>query len=123
MSSAKDQEFGRMKIPFPVAVNVSKADRLFEVRWDGDHLSRLKLDDLRFLCECATCKEDKEKRKAAPKSRELPILGTANRAEIATVNHVGRYAFGVGWQDGHQSIYTYHYLFECCPCAECKPKP
>ena len=33
---------------------------------------------------------------------------------------VGRYALNPVWGDGHESgIYTYQYLRELCPCAQC----
>ena len=104
----------------PSAVNVSRAERIFEVVWEDGHVSRFKTTDLRSLCDCANCREDREKKEDQPaRGRSLPVLGSADRAEIASVNHVGRYAFGVGWKDGHQSIYTYDFLFASCPCDLC----
>jgi DUF971 family protein len=36
---------------------------------------------------------------------------------------VGRYGVQVYWNDGHSSgIYTFSYLREFCPCAECLAK-
>jgi len=107
----------------PSAVNVSRADRIFEVVWEDGHISRFKTTDLRSLCDCANCREDREKQQEQPaKGRSLAILGSADRADITSVNHVGRYAFGVGWKDGHQSIYTYDFLFASCPCELCVSK-
>jgi DUF971 family protein len=103
----------------PVAANVSKAERIFEIRWDDGHVSRFKTPDLRSMCECANCIEDRKKREEKTAPRTLHVLGSANRSEIASVTHVGRYAFGVGWMDGHQSIYTYGYLATSCPCQSC----
>lgn len=110
-------------IPVPSSVNVSRGDRIFQVLWDGGHSIRFILDDLRAMCECALCRAEEEKKekqkREAKASRMLPVLGSASRAEITSVEHVGRYAIGVGWKDGHQSIYTYETLFEMCPCDSC----
>jgi DUF971 family protein len=99
-------------VPDPVAVDVSRANRVFEITWSNGQKTRIGLDDLRSMCDCALCREEREKREtqaAAP--RMLRVLGSAIRSEIASISHVGRYALGVAWKDGHQSIYTYEYLF------------
>jgi DUF971 family protein len=41
---------------------------------------------------------------------------------ITTLNDVGRYAIGVRWSDGHDSIYPLENLRRCCPCLECAAK-
>jgi len=104
----------------PSAVNVSRTERIFEVVWEAGHVSRFRTSDLRSLCECANCREDREQKESKPAAgRSLPVLGSADRSDIVSVDHVGRYAFGVGWKDGHQSIYTYDFLFASCPCEVC----
>jgi DUF971 family protein len=100
-------------VPDPVAVNISRADSVFEITWSDGQKTRIGLNDLRSMCDCALCRDEREKREnqaAAP--RMLRVLGSAIRAEIASVSHVGRYALGVAWKDGHQSIYTYECLFK-----------
>jgi len=105
----------------PAAINVSRADRTISIEWPDTHRTVYKLDDLRSMCDCAQCRADREKaeenKTASP--RTLPILGAVSRADISSINHVGRYALGVGWKDGHQSIFTYQYLFEGCLCESC----
>jgi DUF971 family protein len=99
-------------VPDPISVDVSRARRVFEITWAGGHKTSISLDDLRSMCDCALCRDEREKREtqaAAP--RMLPVLGSVIRAAITSVNHVGRYALGVSWKDGHQSIFTYEYLF------------
>lgn len=39
---------------------------------------------------------------------------------IATLNEVGRYAIGVRWADGHDSIYPLENLRRGCPCNACR---
>src|SRR5215467_9478219 len=99
-------------VPDPISVDVSRARGMFEIAWASGQKTSISLNDLRAMCDCALCRDEREKREtqaAAP--RMLPVLGSAIRAEIASVNHVGRYALGVAWKDGHQSIFTYEYLF------------
>src|SRR5260370_19186703 len=99
-------------IPDPVEVDVSRANRIFEITWSDGHKTTTAFDDLRMMCDCALCRDEREKRDAqAAAPRMLRVLGSVIRAEIASVNHVGRYALGVAWKDGHQSIYTYAFLF------------
>ena len=38
---------------------------------------------------------------------------------IASLNDVGRYAIGVRWADGHDSIYPLENLRRACPCEAC----
>ena len=38
---------------------------------------------------------------------------------IAALNEVGRYAIGVRWADGHDSIYPLESLRRGCPCKAC----
>jgi DUF971 family protein len=39
--------------------------------------------------------------------------------KIRGLNEVGRYAIGVQWVDGHDSIYPLQELRRHCPCLEC----
>ena len=39
--------------------------------------------------------------------------------KIKSLNEVGRYAVGVQWTDGHDSIYPLDSLRQACPCDEC----
>ena len=48
----------------------------------------------------------------------LPLVGAdPNRPDAVTL--VGRYAIGVTWQDGHESLLSYGPLRGRCPCAQC----
>jgi DUF971 family protein len=48
----------------------------------------------------------------------LPVLGP-DPGSPAALRLVGRYALGVDWADGHQSIYPFELLRRACPCAAC----
>jgi DUF971 family protein len=39
--------------------------------------------------------------------------------EIKSLNEVGRYAVGMHWNDGHESIYPLDNLRRQCPCLKC----
>ena len=39
--------------------------------------------------------------------------------EIKTLNEVGRYAVGMHWNDGHESIFPLDNLRRHCPCLKC----
>jgi DUF971 family protein len=40
--------------------------------------------------------------------------------KIKGINEVGRYAIGVQWADGHDSIFPLENLRRGCPCDECR---
>lgn len=39
---------------------------------------------------------------------------------IRKVREVGRYAVGIDWSDGHDSILPYRHLRSACPCTACR---
>jgi len=53
------------------------------------------------------------------KGAPLPVLGPDPGSPVA-LRLVGRYALGVDWADGHQSIYAFELLRRACPCAICE---
>lgn len=40
--------------------------------------------------------------------------------KIKLLNEVGRYAVGLNWTDGHDSIYPLENLRRACPCEQCQ---
>jgi DUF971 family protein len=38
---------------------------------------------------------------------------------IRKLHAVGRYAVGIDWTDGHDSILPHRHLRQCCPCNAC----
>ena len=42
---------------------------------------------------------------------------------IRGIREVGRYAVGVDWSDGHDSILPYRHLRGACPCERCATAP
>lgn len=43
--------------------------------------------------------------------------------KIKKLREVGRYAIGVDWADGHDSILPHRHLREACPCDACLATP
>ena len=43
--------------------------------------------------------------------------------KIRGLNEVGRYAVGVQWTDGHDSIFPLENLRRACPCDACRANP
>lgn len=44
------------------------------------------------------------------------------RLALGTLKEVGRYAVGITWGDGHESILPYRDLRAHCPCDSCRAK-
>lgn len=88
------------------------------IEWADGHHSAYSYQYLRDRCPCATCLDSDP---APPvDAGPLPMFGVGplkpDKAEL-----VGRYAMQIFWSDGHSSgIYTFDYLRELCPCAECE---
>jgi DUF971 family protein len=54
------------------------------------------------------------------KSKMSTNTTTSSRLpKIKGINEVGRYAIGVQWLDGHDSIFPLESLRRRCPCNEC----
>ena len=43
-----------------------------------------------------------------------------NTPVLKTLKEVGRYAVGIGWGDGHESILPYRHVRAHCPCDACR---
>jgi len=101
----------------PKAVKLAGGNDTLAIQWSDGHQSAYEYRYLREKCPCATCTESGPPRK--PLVTPLPLLGLKplkpDRAEL-----VGRYALQIYWNDGNSSgIYSFEYLRELCPCAEC----
>ncbi|OLD61967.1 MAG: hypothetical protein AUI53_03445 [Acidobacteria bacterium 13_1_40CM_2_60_7] len=109
--------------PTSVKVHVSSGAGV-DIAWSDGHASHYDFAYLREHCPCATCNDEREKKKAfsaavpaAPAA--LPIFKPRPRAQAAT--SVGNYAIQISYSDGHGTgIYSYDYLRTLCPCAECE---
>jgi DUF971 family protein len=102
----------------PKAIKIHGAGDTLVIDWSDGHSSAYPYRYLRDRCPCATCGGSRPS--PDPQLGQLPMLGAKplrpDRAEL-----VGRYALQIFWNDGHSAgIYTFDYLRELCPCADCE---
>jgi len=95
-----------------------------EIEWKDGHRSVYAFAFLRDACPCALCEDERSKagRKAGEVAKlapgALPMFKAAVKAVSAEA--VGKYALKFSWNDNHDlGIYSWFYLREVCPCAEC----
>ena len=107
----------------PKSIKLAAGNNTLSVQWSDGHLSVYPYRYLRDKCPCATC-HDMPSKPSAPAGPQvispLPMLGQKplrpDRAEL-----VGRYALQIYWNDAHSAgIYSFEYLRDLCPCAECE---
>ncbi|MGH9435039.1 MAG: gamma-butyrobetaine hydroxylase-like domain-containing protein [Terriglobia bacterium] len=104
----------------PRKIKLDAGGNTLTVEWSDGHASAYRYEDLRDQCPCATCTgaEGGTPRAKSTASGPLPMFKPAARPLRAEL--VGRYALQIFWSDGHSAgIYTFPYLRELCPCAEC----
>ena len=110
----------------PKSVKVHKdTGSSMDIEWKDGHQSVYSFVYLRDACPCALCVEEREKDAREPGDQARPIAGALPMfkamARPTEVEGVGKYAIRFTWNDGHQhGIYSWDYLREFCPCAECK---
>ena len=110
--------------PKSVKVNLTTGAGV-DIEWNDGHVSHYEFVYLRDACPCALCNEEREKSgrplgqspKLAPGT--LPMF--KEKAKPVAAEGVGKYAIKFKWNDGHDlGIYSWNFLREVCPCAECK---
>jgi DUF971 family protein len=93
--------------PFPVSVDLVRAENLLLIVWDDQARSRLRGERLRWACPCAECRG------------EAGVPGRLDRVEqlapaelkLADVALVGQYALQLGFESGHGTgLYTFRHL-------------
>ncbi len=107
--------------PTPTRIKLAGGNDTLLIEWSDGHLSAYPYRYLRDKCPCAKL--------LGSWNLGLPIAGSPfpvfgakplrpERAEL-----VGRYAVQISWTDGHSAgIYSFAFLREMCPCAECMVK-
>ena len=110
------------KKPIDVKVHVTSGAGV-DILWADGHRSHYDFAYLREECPCATCNDEREKKRAfssaGPASATaLPMFKPKPRAQKATT--VGNYAIQITFNDGHSTgIFSYEHLRNICPCADC----
>ena len=111
------------RIPKDVKVRVSTGEGL-DIVWADDHRSHYDFAYLRQECPCAMCDDERRKKQdfaAHAGGGALPALPMFKPRTVAkAAKAVGNYALQIDFSDGHATgIYSYSYLRNICPCAEC----
>ncbi len=89
----------------PLSIRV-KGKKYLAIKWDDKTDTEIKLSNLRRLCPCAVCAEEKSKES----SSYIPIYSD-QQLEVKSIHAVGKYAIGIIWGDDHNTgIYDYSYL-------------
>jgi DUF971 family protein len=110
--------------PKSVKVNITAGTGV-DIEWADGHGSHYSFVYLRDACPCAMCEEERGKSgrrpgdppKAAP--GVLPMFKAA--AKPVSAEGIGKYAIKFSWNDSHDlGLYSWRFLREICPCAECK---
>lgn len=100
--------------PTSEPVSIEREDNgAIRILWDDDHVSIWSPVQLRDACPCATCREKRRGDRSAKKPDEavkkptlgLPVLSAAEARPltITGMQPVGRYAYQIGFSDGHRS--------------------
>jgi len=81
---------------------------LLWIKWDDESESKIKLNNLRRLCPCATCLSERENR-----SRNYIPIYNPGQVKVKKIQPVGSYAIGITWEDGHSTgIYEFPFLHQ-----------
>jgi DUF971 family protein len=93
------------------------------IDWSDGHRGLHSFGGLRKGCPCAGCREERDQQKG---KITLPLLnmGRSEPLRPVEINPVGRYAYGIVWNDGHATgIYRFDLLRSLCECTDCRPAP
>lgn len=104
--------------PVPTKIKLAGGNNALTIEWSDGHRSAYPYRYLRERCPCAACSGSPAR--GAPAPSPLPLFGE-KPLQPARAERVGHYAAQIFWNDGHSSgIYSFQYLRELCPCAECR---
>jgi DUF971 family protein len=93
--------------PFPVSVELIRAQNVLLIEWDDGQHSRLGGDRLRWACPCAECRGEAGAPGRLDSMTELPDA----ELRLSDAQLVGRYALQIAFQSGHATgIYTFRHL-------------
>lgn len=112
------------KKPATVKIHVSTGSGV-DITWADGHTSHYDFPYLRDQCPCATCNDEREKKRESVSTGAtwaaaavLPMYKPKATAKAAT--SVGNYAIQITFSDGHSTgIYSYDQLRTICLCSEC----
>ncbi|MBP7693730.1 MAG: DUF971 domain-containing protein [Anaerolineales bacterium] len=113
-------------MPRPTAITLDRQRQLLVIPWDDGHRSEYPLSFLREGCPCVECRGGHDNMGQPPDVDNLLLtipLARTKSYQLAGLTPVGNYALQPEWTDGHKTgLYTWPYLRDLCPCAECRAK-
>ncbi|MEM8677732.1 MAG: DUF971 domain-containing protein [Planctomycetota bacterium] len=83
------------------------------IEWSDGKVTQYHAVQLRQVCPCATCREQRSAPPAPP--NELPVItkAEAQPVQIEGMRPVGNYAYAIAFSDGHDTgIFTLEFLRE-----------
>jgi DUF971 family protein len=109
--------------PKSVKVNLTTGSGV-DIEWNDGHVSHYTFAYLRDACPCAMCEDERAKAGRHPGEPLKPAPGTLPmfkaRIMALSAEGIGKYAIKFLWNDNHDlGIYSWRFLREICPCAEC----
>ena len=129
--SSCDTEFMQSPLQSPTAATDPKSVKVnlttgtgVDIEWADGHASHYNFVYLRDACPCAMCEEERAKTGRRPGDAPKPAPGNLPMFKAAakplSAEGVGKYAIKFAWNDNHDlGIYSWRFLREICPCAEC----
>jgi DUF971 family protein len=109
--------------PVPTALTKDDAGRLV-IQWNDGHRSVYAWQHLRDQCPCAGCREERLKPPDPFRILTPKELAQTTPLAPAAVTPVGRYAYKITWNDGHDTgIFTLEHLRQLCQCPACVAPP
>lgn len=101
----------------PLSIVADRAAGTIAIEWNDGHRSEYTAAALRWACPCAECQGEWGRPGRLGGLDFLP----PQELTLTDVQAVGTYAIAPVWASGHaQGLYTFEYLRELCPCAECR---
>jgi len=89
----------------PKNIRVLKDDRILELVWDEDDVSRLPFRAIRQDCRCAACVDEFTGRQVLDRAS---VPETINPDDVSLT---GNYALKIRWSDSHESgLFTWDHL-------------
>lgn len=99
------------------------SDTALMVVWEDGHQSIYLYEDLRQVCPCATCRQQRKTSKTGkiPFKKTIPLQVKPRGIRPLRIEPVGQYAYRFNWNDKHDTgIYTFEFLRGLCSCEDCR---
>lgn len=104
---AADQRPLKDPDPFPVSVDLVRAENSLEILWGDGTRSRLTGGELRWACPCAGCRGEA----GIPGRLDLTDQLDERELRLANAGLIGQYALQITFESGHNTgIYSFRHL-------------